>query len=247
MIILKACRQVLHLDCGKVVMMFNILKPFFFLIFLFFTDFKSFGQNVPSKLCDSAVLSKQELDKCLRDTIWDADIAKKIQYITILKKGLLPRYRTIRKKLILPEELQNALLLLKKKYDSVLNYKLSVILFEMDKNQKYVQPKAFISSMLSLQTFRFYPDIYAILLNDIHLILSPKTSIDDFNSYHKQVEEVSNSISTELKNRLETITTSFYLENEILMKGNFIPQFQGGGNQEVMKNYRIINFLLWRE
>jgi hypothetical protein len=179
--------------------------------------------------------------------MWNADIIIATNYITNLKTDLLPKYRKLRREIKLSNELQTSLRHLKETYDTVLNLKLSTYLIEMDKNQKYVQPKAYLASLLSLQTFKLYPDIYAILLNDIHLQLSPKTSISDLNMYKKLVDKISKSIQPDLFKRLELITTSFLADNDQLKKNGFSSLFQGTQSQEDKKKYQIINFLLWIE
>ena len=207
----------------------------------------SYGQSFVTNSCDSTILTKEEFEKCLADTAWNADIVISTNYITNFKTDLLPKYRKIRKELKLSNELKISLQHLKTSYDTVLNAKLLTFIKEMDKNQKYVQPKAYLSSLLSLQTFKLYPDVYAILLNDIHLHLSPKTSISDLNRYKEFVDKVSKSIEPDLYKRLESITTSFFADNDKLKKSGFSPLFQGAQSQEDKKKYQIINFLLWTE
>ena len=226
-----------------------IMRPPLFRFILFFTIISTgtYGQSFTANLCDSTRLTRQEFEKCLADTTWNADMVIKTNYITELKTDLLPKYRTIRKELTLSRELLNSLRLLKLTYDTVLKSKLSTILFEINKNQKYVQPKAYISSLLSLQTFRFYPDVYAILLNEIHLQLSPKASMDELNNYNRLVDKISKTIPIDLYQRLEVITTSFASDNDKLMKDGFSPLFQGTQSQTDIKKYRIINFLLWTD
>ena len=219
------------------------------LFILFFTILRVdlCGQSLVANSCDSTILTKEEFEKCLADTSWNADIVIATNYITNLKTDLLPKYRKLRKELMLSNELQNSLRQLKAAYDTVLNAKLSTFISEMDKNQKYVQPKAYLSSLLSLQTFKFYPDIYAILLNDIHLQLSPKTSISNLNIYIELVDKISKSIHPDLYKRLEVITSSFLADNDKLKKSCFSPLFKGTQSQEDKKKYQIINFLLWTE
>lgn len=217
------------------------------IIFLTLISFDTNGQSFVANSCDSSKLTKQEFEKCMADTAWKKDIIITANYITNLKTNLLPNYRKIRKELILSEDLLTSLRLLKTTYDNVLNNKLTTFQIEMDKNQKYLQPKAYLSSLLSLQTFRFYPDVYAILLNDIHLQLKPKTSIAGLNSYNKLVDKVYRSIGTDLHQKLEEITTTFTDDNHKLKADGFSPQFQGTQSEAEIKKYRIINFLLWAE
>lgn len=226
-----------------------IMRHSLILFILFFTILRVdlCGQSLVANSCDSTILTKEEFEKCLADTSWNADIVIATNYITNLKTDLLPKYRKLRKELMLSNELQNSLRQLKAAYDTVLNAKLSTFISEMDKNQKYVQPKAYLSSLLSLQTFKFYPDIYAILLNDIHLQLSPKTSISNLNIYIELVDKISKSIHPDLYKRLEVITSSFLADNDKLKKSGFSPLFQGTQSQEDKKKYQIINFLLWTE
>ena len=226
-----------------------IMRHLLILFILFFTILRvdSYGQSFVANSCDSTILTKEEFKKCLADTAWNADIVISTNYITNLKTDLLPKYRKLRKELMLSNELQNSLRHLKAVYDTVLNAKLSTFINEMDKNQKYIQPKAYISSLLSLQTFKLYPDVYAILLNDIHLQLTPKTSISDLNAYTELVNKISTAIQPDLFKRLESMTTSFLADNDKLKKSGFSSLFQGTQSQEDKKKYQIINFLLWTE
>lgn len=224
-----------------------IMRHSLILLILFFIILgcDSYGQSFVSNSCDSTILTKEEFEKCLADTAWNRDIVISTNYITNLKTDLLPKYRQLRKELMLSNELQNLLQQLKVAYDTVLNAKLTTFISEMDQKQKYVQPKAYLSSLLSLQTFKLYPDVYAILLNDIHLQLSPKAPVSVLNMYKELVDKISKSIDPDLNKRLEVITTSFLADNDKLKQSGFSPLFQGTQSQEDKKKFQIINFLLW--
>lgn len=183
----------------------------------------------------------------MTDTAWEKDLVTTSNYITNLKTKLLPKYRKIRKELLLTEELLSLLRQLKTTYDTVLNNKITTFQVEMDKNQQYLQPKAYMSSMLSLQTFRFYPDVYAILLNGIHFRLKPKASVAGLTSYTKLINAVYDSIQADLFQKLEAITTNFNEDNLKLKVDGFSALFQGTQSEAEIKKYRIINFLLWPE
>ena len=176
------------------------MKTSIFKLFIFFNFFilETSGQEIISNICDSKLLTKQEYEKCKSDSVWTADIINKTNYIINLKTDLLPKYRLLRKELDIPIILQEALQQLKITYDTVLNNKLSIFQTEMDRNQKYVQPKAYLSSLLSFQFFKFYPDIYAILLNDIHLQLKPKTTSEQQKFYKLRFDEIINLIPNDL-------------------------------------------------
>jgi hypothetical protein len=223
------------------------LLKFFFCSFLTILFTNTYNQSLVDNTCDSATLTMEELEKCLADKAFYADILITTNYIIKFKTALLPKYRIIRNELTLPDELQNSLKLLKITYDSVVNAKIPAFQAEMSKNQKHIQPKAYLASLISLETFRIYPDVYAILLNDIHLLLSPRTSIANLNSHKKLVEQVFNTIPIDLHQRLEEITTSLVSENEKLKIGGFSPIFQGRPNQGDLEKYQIINFLVWEE
>lgn len=216
-----------------------------FILFFTILSLHSYGQSFVTNACDSTILTKEEFEKCMADTAWNEDIVITTNYITNLKTDLLPKYRKLRNEIRLSNELQNSLRELKVAYDAVLDAKLSAYLIEMDKNQKYVQPKGYLSSLLSLQTFRFFPDIYAVLLNDIQLQLSPKTSIPDLKVYAKLIDKVFKSIQPDLYKRLENITRSFVADNDNLKKNGFSSMFQGIQSQEEKIKYQMINFLLW--
>lgn len=216
-----------------------------FILFFTILSVDSYGQSFVTNACDSTILTKEEFEKCMADTAWNEDIVLTTNYITNLKTDLLPKYRKLRKEIRLSNELQNSIRELKVAYDTVLDAKLSAFLIEMDKDQKYVQPKAYLSSLLSLQTFRFFPDIYAVLLNDIHLQLSPKTSVHDLKIYEKIIDKILKSIPPDLYKRLENITRSFVADHDSLKKNGFYPLFQGIQSHEDKIKNQMINFLLW--
>ncbi len=218
-----------------------------FILFLNFNSNNLHSQIIVKNDCDTEIFSKVEFEKCITDEVWKDDIVVNTNYIIKFKTSLLPKYRKLRKELRLPIDLQNSLQQLKKTYDSVLVKKTSIFLIDMDKNQQYVQPKAYLSSLISLQTFNFYPDVYAILLNDIHLQLKPITSTEDLTNFNILIDNIFQAIPNELFKRLVEITTSFSNENAKLMKEGFSLLFQGKQSEKDLEKYRIINFLLWLE
>jgi hypothetical protein len=226
-----------------------IMRPLIFkLLFLLnFSLVDAYGQDIIANTCDSILLSKEEYEKCKSDTAWTADIAIKINYISILKTNLLPKYRLIRKRLKLSSSLQNSLQRLKIIYDTCLNKKLFSFQTEMDKNQKYVQPKSYLSSLLSFQVFKFYPDIHAILLNSIHLQLTPKTTTQELKSYKQHFDKIIKSIPADLYQELMKITTELSRDNAELMKQGFTSIFQGSIQEGYRNQCNIVNFLLWTE
>lgn len=226
--------------------MAKMIRHLLFNTIVFFTVVSySYGQSFTENSCDSNILTKEEYEKCIIDKALNADIFIAINYLTNQKTYLLPKYRKLRNELKLSNELQSLLLDLKTTYDSVLNTKLFIFLSELDKKQQFVQPKAYLRSLLSLQTFKFYPDVYAILINDIHLQLIPKTSISEINNYKERIEKIYKSIRPEIVQRLEIITKAYIADNDKLLKYGFAPLFQGTQSQEEIKKYQIINFLLW--
>jgi hypothetical protein len=216
------------------------------ILFSFFLE-ESYGQEIASNTCDSTILTKKEYEKCMSDTAWTADIIIKTNYIIKFKTFLLPKYRLIRRDLNIPATLQKSLQQLKLIYDTVLSKKLSLFQIEMDRNQKYVQPKAYISSLLSFQVFKFYPDIYAILLNEIHLDLRPKSTSEEQYLYKQIFDNTLKSIPVELYQKLSKITNELSIDNSKLSLQGFPKLFHG----LIPDNYRsqcdIINFLLWTE
>lgn len=210
---------------------------------LFLVD--AHGQAIINNTCDSTLLTVKEYQKCMVDSVYSIDILNKTNYIINFKTDLLPKYRVIRKSLSLPPTLQQSLQNLKFVYDTVLDQKLSRITTDMDKNQYYVQPKAYLSALLSLQIFKFYPDIHAILLNDIHLHLQPKTTRKAQKAYKQYLEDTLNAIPKDLHQELVKITDELAADNSILMQQGVNQLFQGHTQDEYRQQCNIINFLLW--
>lgn len=207
----------------------------------------TYGQEIVANTCDSFLLTKKEYEKCKSDTAWTADILIKTNYIIKFKTDLLPKYRLIRRDFDIPKALKKSLQRLKIIYDTVLNKKVIVFQTEMDRNQKYVQQKAYLSSMLSFQILKFYPDIYAILLNDIHLQLTPKSTSEEQKMYKQLFEKTIESIPADLYQKLIKITNDLTTDNNRLMEQGVIKMFQGSIQEGYRSQCDIINFLLWTE
>jgi hypothetical protein len=210
----------------------------------------SFGgqsQTLASNYCDSSILTKQEYEKCKRDTIFNNDILLRVNYISFLKTELLPKYRVQRKAFILPDDLRKDVKLLKAIYDSTVAVKLPGIASEMDRNQKYVQPKAYVSSLLAFEIFKFYPDVYAVLLNEIHLSLNPKPNGDQMKQIQSLVHKIYASVNSPTKDKLYQITSALTKERRAFTKDFLLDLFGGNIDEEKQKEYHLVNFLLWTE
>ncbi len=218
--------------------------PILFILFFTLTQ-TAITQTLNPANCDSTILTKQEFKKCKGDTIFNADIFERINYVTFLKTELLPKYRLKRTALTLPSSLKTNLKQLKRLYDSTVTYKLETFTREMDNDQKFVQPKAYISSVLALETFKIYPDVYAILLNPIHLGLKPKTTPSQLKQLNSLVYKVYNSM-TKLNNSL-VWELAEALNKEKRKYSTTLDMFQGTMNEEERSVYDIVNFLLWTE
>ena len=225
------------------------MKPSIIKLFILFNFFlvDTYGQEIIQNTCDSILLTKKEFEKCKSDTAWTADILIKTNYIIKFKTDLLPKYRLIRRELYIPPTLQKLLLQLKIIYDTVSNKKLTVFQNEMDRNQKYLQPKAYLSSLLSFQIFKFYPDIYAMLLNDIHLQLTPKSTIEEQKMYEQLFSKTIKSIPVNLYQTLIKITNELTKDNHNLMEQGIIKLFQGSIQEGYRSQCDIMDFLLWAE
>lgn len=225
------------------------MRPTIFKLLIFFNFFlvDTYGQEIAVNTCDSTVLTKEEYEKCKSDNAWTADILIKTNYIIKFKTSLLPKYRLLRRGLIIPPKLQKPLEQLKLVYDTILHKKTSLFQTEMDRNQGYVQPKSYISSLLSFQVLQFYPDVYAILLNEIHLDLAPKSTIGEQKLYKQFFDKSLEAIPTDLYQKLIKITNELSADNNKLMEQGFTKLFQGSIQEGYRSQCDIINFLLWSE
>ena len=205
------------------------------------------SQTLAFNHCDSAVLTRHEYEKCKGDTIFNSDILVRVNYITFLKTELLPKYRIQRQALIIPNDIRKDVKRLKSIYDSTVAFKVQRMAGEMDRNQNYVQPKAYVSSLLALETFKFYPDVYAVLLNEIHLSLNPKTSSDKMKQIEKLIHKVYASMNTLTKDKIHQIASALTKERKAFIKDYPLDMFQGDIGEEQRKRYNVINFLLWTE
>jgi len=227
------------------------MRPSIIKLLILFNFFlvDTYGQEIVANTCDSTLLTKKEYEKCKIDSVFTVDIIIKTNYIIKFKTDLLPKYRLIRRELNIPDTLQKSLQQLKVIYDTVLNKKLSIFQTDMDRNQKYVQPRAYLASLLSLQVFKLYPDIYAILLNDIHLQLKPKTSREEQKMYKQLIDKTINSIPSDLYQKLLKVANELSADNNKLMDKIVIKMFQGSIQEgdEFRSQCNIIDFLLWTE
>lgn len=218
----------------------------FFLIFLMLLATSS-GQAqrfVPTR-CDSAILTPQEYKKCKLDSLFDSSVVAITNYIIFLKSELLPSYRVKRKAILLPAALQKELQLLMKIYDSTVNVKLQGWRSDMDRNQRYVQPKAYIASLLAGEISRFYPDVYAILLNPIHANLRPQSDPAVIKQMEDWVNAIYAKLPDQLKEEVVNLTRKMRREREMYSNRDTLDLFQGAVEEEKRAQYDVINFLLW--
>lgn len=203
------------------------------------------AQTLAINKCDASFLTEKELAKCKIDSVWSGDILFKVNYISALKTELLPKYRLRRKSLRVTAELDSLLVGLKTHYDSVFQARRAGLELSMDKNQLFVQPKAYISSLLSFQLFAFYPDVYAVMLNPIHLQMRPVTSQQNLHKFQEEVNNVARSIPAALFKQIETIASEMKKEKFLLSQGYVVEIFRGmPEDQESIQN-DVVNFLLW--
>lgn len=159
----------------------------------------------------------------------------------------MPKYKVKRHNIQMTQELRMLVKQIKHVYDSTLNHKLTVWEKDMDMNQKYVQPKAYISSLLSFRFFIFYPDVYAILLNDTHLILKPKTSYAQIENFRELLAGIIRKMPTDLYQEIRKITNEFQADKFKVTNGLIMEQFQGNSQDADIVSCNIINFLMWTE
>lgn len=206
---------------------------------------KAQSQYIESNFCDSSILTKEEYEKCIGDTIFNNDVLARINYISFLKTELLPKFRIERKTFTFSDAVNRDARILKSIYDSTLNFKLQHNSSNADRHQKYLQPKAYITTLLAMETFKFYPDIYAILLNNIHLILNPKTDYNQMLHVQKLHDKIYASLPTPLINKIQHITSVMKSERASFTKDYPFDMFQGAVDEEKRKQYDVINFILW--
>lgn len=177
--------------------------------------------------CDSTILTAAEYNKCKTDTFFTENLRWVLDYIVFLKTDLFPRYRIKRKALQVPPNLQQQLKQLRQLYDSTLAYKLTVIAKDMDKGQLYVQPKAYISSVLSLEIFKFYPDINAVLFNPTHRYLNPKSNYNKMVAMQALADNIYAMLMPALRQEITTIVVSMRKERKAFAKELMLDMLQG--------------------
>ncbi len=222
------------------------MKAYILFTFFLFVKFQSLvAQKFDRSICDSTIMAGAEFAKCTLDSVYDADIVMRVNYISFLKTQVLPYYRKSRLSISVPSELKEDLKLLRKIYDSTLTFKIDYYCRDMDRNQSYLQPKAYIASLLAFETLKFYPDVYAILQNPIHQQLTPKTTYAQQDQYRQLIEKVHKAIISldnpslwELVQSLERKKSSYKTPSLL---------FQGLQSEEERSVYEVVNFLLWTE
>ena len=220
-----------------------------YIIFLsfFVTTFIAKSQHLNINNCDKSVLSDAEYERCLSDSAWDRDITIRINYISFLKTEVLPPIRKERKKLLLQDTLRNLIIELKNTYDSIYTKRFILYREQMDKNQKFVQPKAYLSSILSFEVFFLYPDIYAVIIND-PVTNSMQSDYDLFvDQFYQRCLHAYSLLNEDITKNILIQTTK--LEDQLGSKNEF-------KNLTVIKNpmqgvfenkLEVLNYLLWTE
>lgn len=200
-----------------------------------------------SNNCDQNILTKEEFEKCTRDSVWSHDLTVKIDYISSLKTSLLPKYRIVRKQFKTTERIELKISKVKNLYEAVLVMKTNQLKNDSDKNNRYVQPKSYLSTLLSLELFKFYPDSYAILLNPIHQQLNPETNSVDLNDVKRMIDELVKEIPQKEYIEIAKIVKNLRIEKQKLLDNKMLELFQGSITSEERLKYDVINFLIWKE
>lgn len=229
--------------------MFLIMKRTIIIQFIIFilVMAESNAQILDANTCDSLLLTKKEYEKCKVDAVYETDIINRTNYLISFTTQLLPKYRLKRQGLYSSKKLNDLFEKFRLVYDSVSEQKLLFFEKDMLKNQLAIQPKAYISSLLAFQSFKLYPNIYAILLNDIHLQLKPKTTKAQLKNYTEKVDEIIGSIPEDLYNKVLKITTELAAENSFLVKRGVVQIFNGALSESDKIKYDIVNFLIWNK
>ena len=136
-------------------------------------------------------------------------------------------------------------MLLKQLYDSTLTEKAKIFMRDMDRNQKYLSPLSYVNSLLAFETFRIYPDVYAILINPIHLELNPKTTTYQQDNFNRLVSKIYMLVTEWNDPSIVEIAKPLTKEKRQFSKS--LDMFQGVIDEEERYAYDIINFLLWTE
>ncbi len=93
---------------------------------------------------------------------------------------------------------------------------------ELEQNQRYVQPKAYLSTLINFHTFNLYPDVYALLLNDVHRNLNPVTKRGTQEVYMRKFDVLLKKIPGKFMIEIGKITKQMAVE-KIKIDGNRIP------------------------
>lgn len=205
------------------------------------------AQQLSRNICDSSILSADALRRCKMDSVFEQDIIIRINYQILLRTQILNSYRA-NNTVTITDDLKGRIKALRKIYDSTLNHKRAVFLYDSERHSNYTQPKSYINSVLVLQEFAVYPDTYAILGNDMHLILNPKTDTNFFQPINEQIQTLYNALPYLLKTQLEQIVGNLEKERNVLSEAlNHIRIFRGTVSDEERIKYNIIDYLLWIE
>jgi hypothetical protein len=216
-------------------------------IVFFTTSKEARSQSLASNICDRTILTKLEYEKCLMDTMFNNDIFARTNYAIFLKTQLLPKYRVVRKSMNLPRKLRDDLKQLKTFYENGVNFLIITLSKEMDRVQKHVQPKAYISTLLALENFKIYPDIYAVLLNEIHSKYSLHDAYPKMQDSKELIDKIYASLDQTQRQQLENIATSIAKERKNYTQHYSLDMFQGNIDEELRKRYNVLNFLIWME
>lgn len=222
-------------------------KIYIVFLSLFLTTFIAQSQQININNCDKLVLSDSEYERCLSDTAWGSDITIRINYISFLKTEVLPPIRKERKKLFLQDTLRNLIIELKDTYDSIYMKRFFSYREQMDKNQKFIQPKAYLSSILSFEVFFLYPDIYAVIINDPVANSNQSDYYLFVDRFYQKCLHAYSLLNEDIMKNLLIQTTK--LENHLSSKIEFknLTIFKNPIQGELENKLAVINYLIWTE
>lgn len=218
-----------------------------FLILILIIPASIFAQQYRTNFCDKDLLNENELEKCKGDLAWQYDLTIKINYIIDLKTEILPKYRKLRKAISENKELDFKIKALKRIYDSVVIVKINKYENDAESNSLYIQPNSYLSTLLSLQLFKFYPDVYAVLINPIHQSLNPKTNTLEIQKYDDLAKDICGLIKKNDFTELSSIVKNLRKDKSRISGDYQFELLQGVIDENLRTKYDIVNFLIWQE
>ena len=205
-------------------------------------------QIPPCPLDSSDFTSKTQRKMWGYDTLFTTDIELGINYLAALHRNFLPSHKSLKdsiKNLLHTDDLAAL-----RRIDSIYCHRLSILraayLGETPGFNENLPVFSHLNYVIDFEIFRFYPDLYAILLNPVQGISKKRMPYDERKDLLAAIDGLyAGTQSAVFREHGDAYRAFLDKLTKLQEKHHYRPMWQGSIEETEREKYQRINFLIW--